>query len=319
MAYSKKSLLACVVWASIIASAGADDISAGSSPAVPVNAESPEALVALAVRYEHAEGMPRDYVKAAELYCRAARAGNANAQFSLGWMYANGRGVPRDDSVAAQLIAMAGEQGHAHAKEALRYIHASTPAPLPSCLLPDPEPVVQGNNEEDDRQYAKAGHLRVIVEEPFLKRGPIFDLVYKLASDYEIDPKLVLAVITVESGFNVHAKSPKNAQGLMQLIPETAQRFRVKNAFDPADNIKGGLAYLQWLLAYFKGDVQLVLAAYNAGERTVERYRGIPPYPETRSYVQKITSMYRSPTHPYKADLVKEATFLSAPVNKTRK
>jgi soluble lytic murein transglycosylase-like protein len=143
--------------------------------------------------------------------------------------------------------------------------------------------------------------------------------VYKLASDYEVDPKLVLAVITVESGFNVHAKSPKNAQGLMQLIPETAQRFRVKNAFDPADNIKGGLAYLQWLLAYFKGDVPLVLAAYNAGERTVEKYRGIPPYPETRNYVQKITSMYRSPTHPYKADLVKEATFLSAPANKTRK
>ncbi|HSI23352.1 MAG TPA: transglycosylase SLT domain-containing protein [Methylophilaceae bacterium] len=313
MAYSNKTLLALAVWTSIIASAGADETPVA---AALENPESPEALVALAVKYEHAEGMPRDFVKAAALYCRAARSGNANAQFALGWMYANGRGVPRDDSVAAQLIAMAGDQGHAHAKEMLRYIHASTQAPLPTCLLPDPEPLAEGNNADVERQYAKTGHLRVVVEENFFKRGPIFDLVHKLASDYDVDPKLVLAVITVESGFNVHARSPKNAQGLMQLIPETAQRFRVKNAFDPKDNIKGGLAYLQWLLAYFKGDVPLVLAAYNAGEKAVERYRGIPPYPETQNYVERITKLYRKPTHPYKAGLVKEAPFLSAPITR---
>jgi len=318
MAHSKKSLLALAILASFMASAGADDMLVESTPPTLADANSPEAQVALAVRYEHAEGVPRDYIKAAELYCRAARSGNANAQFALGWMYANGRGVPRDDSVAAQLITMAGDQGHAHAKEMLRYIHASATAPLPSCLLPDPEPVVEGSLDEEGLQYARKGHLKVVMEETLFQRGPIFDLVHKLASDYEVDPKLVLAVITVESGFNVHAKSPKNAQGLMQLIPETAQRFHVKNAFDPTDNIKGGLAYLQWLLAYFKGNVPLVLAAYNAGERTVEKYRGIPPYPETMDYVQKITRMYRSPTHPYKAELVKEATFLSAPV-KTRK
>jgi soluble lytic murein transglycosylase-like protein len=311
MAYSNKTLLALAIWTSIIASAGADETPVA---AALENPESPEALVALAVKYEHAEGMPRDFVKAAALYCRAARSGNANAQFALGWMYANGRGVPRDDSVAAQLITMAGDQGHAHAKEMLRYIHASTQAPLPTCLLPDPEPLAEGNNGDVERQYAKAGHLRVVVEETFFKRGPIFDLVHKLASDYDVDPKLVLAVITVESGFNVHARSPKNAQGLMQLIPETAQRFRVKNAFDPKDNIKGGLAYLQWLLAYFKGDVPLVLAAYNAGEKAVERYRGIPPYPETQNYVERITKLYRKPTHPYKSGLVKEAPFLSAPI-----
>jgi hypothetical protein len=315
MAYSNKTLLALAIWTSIIASAGADETPV---TAALENPDSPEALVALAVKYEHAEGVPRDFVKAAALYCRAARSGNANAQFALGWMYANGRGVARDDSVAAQLIAMAGDQGHAHAKETLRYIHASTQASLPSCLLPDPDPdpIVDGdgNDEEQGRQYAKAGHLRVVVEEAFFQRGPIFDLVHKLASDYDVDPKLVLAVITVESGFNVHARSPKNAQGLMQLIPETAQRFRVKNAFDPKDNIKGGLAYLQWLLAYFKGDVPLVLAAYNAGEKAVEKYRGIPPYPETRDYVEKITKLYRKPTHPYKSGLVKEAPFLSAPI-----
>ncbi len=272
----------------------------------------PAAIVALAVRYEHAEGMPRDYVKAAELYCRAAKLGNAKAQYSLGWMYANGRGVSRDDGVAAQLFAMASEQGHEHAKEMLRHIRASDSTPLPSCLLPDPPPALAEEN---------SGQLKIVqgsemdtmalAGEPVYARGPIFNLVQKLAPAYEVDPKLALAVISVESGFNVRAKSPKNAQGLMQLIPETAQRFRVRDAFDPAENIKGGLAYLQWLLAYFKGNVSLVAAAYNAGEGAVQKYRGIPPYPETREYVRKITRLYRSPTHPFKSGLVESASFVS--------
>ena len=74
------------------------------------------------------------------------------------------------------------------------------------------------------------------------------------------------------------ALSPKNAKGLMQLIPATAARFNVRNPYDPAQNIRGGIAYLSWLLAYFEGDVTLVAAAYNAGEGAVERYRGVPPY-----------------------------------------
>ena len=85
----------------------------------------------------------------------------------------------------------------------------------------------------------------------------------------------------------------------MQLIPETAARFRVKNPFDPAQNIRGGVAYLRWLLAYFEGDVALVAAAYNAGERTVERYRGVPPYSETRAYVQRILSAVGAIAQPY--------------------
>ena len=96
--------------------------------------------------------------------------------------------------------------------------------------------------------------------------------------------------------------SPKNAQGLMQLIPETSARFNVKKPFDPVQNIRGGLAYLRWLLAYFRGDVTLVAAAYNAGEGTVERYRGVPPYAETRAYVQRIKRHFRKDEHPYDAD-----------------
>ena len=94
--------------------------------------------------------------------------------------------------------------------------------------------------------------------------------------------------MAAESNFDPLAVSPKNAQGLMQLTPETAARFRVRRLTDPAQNIRGGMAYLRWLLAYFEGDLALVLAAYNAGERAVERYRGIPPYAETRLYVSRI-------------------------------
>ncbi len=104
-----------------------------------------------------------------------------------------------------------------------------------------------------------------------------------------------------ESNFNPAAVSHKNAQGLMQLIPETAVRFNVKKPFDPEQNVRGGLAYLRWLLAYFKGDVALVAAGYNAGEGAVNRYLGIPPYPETRNYVRRILEMFRHHEHPFDA------------------
>jgi soluble lytic murein transglycosylase-like protein len=108
------------------------------------------------------------------------------------------------------------------------------------------------------------------------------------APEYRLDPGLVLAVMAAESNFDPAALSPKNAQGLMQLIPETARRFGVRNLQDPVQNIRGGMAYLRWLMAYFEGDVALALAAYNAGPGAVERYLGVPPFAETRNYVLKI-------------------------------
>jgi soluble lytic murein transglycosylase-like protein len=122
-----------------------------------------------------------------------------------------------------------------------------------------------------------------------------------MAPKYKVPPPLARAIIEAESNFDPDAVSAKNAQGLMQLIPETAARFRVKNPFDPAQNIRGGLAYLRWLLAYFEGDVALVAAAYNAGERTVERYRGVPPYEETRAYVQRILASVGAFRQPFDA------------------
>jgi soluble lytic murein transglycosylase-like protein len=97
----------------------------------------------------------------------------------------------------------------------------------------------------------------------------------------------------------------------MQLIPETAERFGVKKVFNPVENVKGGLAYLRWLLAFFQGDVRLVVAAYNAGERAVEKYRGIPPYAETRTYVKKITGIYKKATHPYESGVVEPSPIMA--------
>ena len=250
----------------------------------------PKAQTELAVRYEHAEGVLKDFQKANQLYCRAARTGYAEAQFKLGWVYANARGVARDEGVAAELFRLAAEQGHEYAAKLLAYVRPRPDTQMPSCLLPDPP---------DPAQVA-AEYSTTLTGE----RSEIERLVMRLAPQYAVDSKLALAVISAESSFNPSAVSPKNAQGLMQLIPETAARFGVKKILNPAENIKGGLAYLRWLLAFFQGDVSLVLAAYNAGERAVEKYRGIPPYAETQNYVKKIASIYKKTSHPYDSDIV---------------
>ena len=96
----------------------------------------------------------------------------------------------------------------------------------------------------------------------------------------------------------------------MQLIPETATRFNVKNAFDIHDNVRGGLSYLRWLLAYYEGRVELAAAAYNAGEAAVDRYRGIPPYPETRDYVKRVLKLFRGDSHPFDARVVAPSPML---------
>ena len=126
-----------------------------------------------------------------------------------------------------------------------------------------------------------------VAELPSHKRW-IANLIRKLAPRYSVDINLALAVASAESNFDMSARSPKNAQGVMQLIPETALRFNVKNPFNAEQNIRGGLAYLRWLLAYFDGDIVRVVAAYNSGEKAVDRYKGIPPYNETQAYVRLV-------------------------------
>ena len=129
----------------------------------------------------------------------------------------------------------------------------------------------------------------------------INELVEQTASRYQVDPELIHAIIRVESGYDPKAVSNKGAMGLMQLIPATAQRFGVANPFDPKQNLDGGVNYLKHLLDLFGGDLNLSLAAYNAGEHTVQRSGGIPAIPETQNYVRKVTNIYQPGDVPVQA------------------
>lgn len=122
-------------------------------------------------------------------------------------------------------------------------------------------------------------------------------IIDRVAKETGLEPRLMIAVIAAESAFNVHAVSPRNAQGLMQLMPETALRFGVRNPFDAADNIRGGATYLHALLEQFDGDLDLALAAYNAGEGAVATYGAVPPYDETIDYVDRVKRFYRETAH----------------------
>jgi soluble lytic murein transglycosylase-like protein len=120
------------------------------------------------------------------------------------------------------------------------------------------------------------------------------NIIRACADKYGVSVSLVKAVIHAESGYNPNAVSPKGASGLMQLMPGTARSLKVSNSFDPKDNVEGGVKYLRFLLDTFRGDVSLALAAYNAGLNKVARFGGIPPYAETRTYVNRVLSYMQS-------------------------
>jgi len=124
-------------------------------------------------------------------------------------------------------------------------------------------------------------------------RGAFFrPVIQEVSKSYGIDEDLVEAIVAVESNFDPLAVSSKNCKGLMQLHPDTAARFGVRDIFDPQENVEGGVRYLSFLLDEFDDNLELALAAYNAGENAVRRYDDIPPYPETVDYVKKVASLY---------------------------
>jgi soluble lytic murein transglycosylase-like protein len=125
-----------------------------------------------------------------------------------------------------------------------------------------------------------------------LARQRLLPAIQQVAVTYQLEPALLHAVISAESGYNPQAISKKGARGLMQLMPTTARRFGVSDPDDPTANLQGGARYLRWLLDRFT-DLRLALAAYNAGEGAVQRYgHTIPPYPETRTYVRRVLDFY---------------------------
>lgn len=236
--------------------------------------------VSLAAGTKNSLGLS-SYEQAHAHYCAlAGESRDPDAQFAMGWFYSMGKGVEMNHDIAARFFSLAAIQGHRDARELLDKEPGNAElAVLPACMHK------QGNSA---------------AEVLFRKRGPIYQLVKKHAPVYGVDVDFAMAVIAVESGFNPKATSRKKAQGLMQLLPDTQARFHVKDAYDPEQNIKGGLSYLRWLITYFKGDVELVAAAYNAGENAVLRHQGIPPYPETRDYVKRIARYYKKKHHEVK-------------------
>lgn len=141
------------------------------------------------------------------------------------------------------------------------------------------------------------GFRRVIRESrpqlaPEVSTSTYEDLIRSVSDRYSIDPDLIRAVIKVESNFNSSARSNKGAMGLMQLMPETARLHNVPDVYEPSDNIEGGVRHLKMLLARYQGDLELSLAAYNAGIKAVEKYGGIPPFLETRDYVRRVLQYY---------------------------
>jgi len=127
----------------------------------------------------------------------------------------------------------------------------------------------------------------------YIDSGDLKDIIDDVAKRYGQDPSLIQSIINTESNFNPNAVSPKGAMGLMQLMPGTARRFKVKDPFHPKQNIEGGVAYLDYLMKLFNNDIELALAAYNVGENKVIDYSGIPPYKETKDYVRKVLGSYK--------------------------
>lgn len=227
---------------------------------------------------------------AAIRYCAAARLGSIEAQYRLGRLYLVGHGNMRNPAFATALLALAARGGHAKALRLLGSVRDSTV--LPACLFEGVAPDLAGTGEVVPHEVVS----RFVRGLPEHKRRHAH-LVQRLALRYSVDPRLALAIVRSESDFNPTARSPKNAQGLMQLMPETAERFGVRDIMDPEQNVRGGLAYLRWLLELYEGDVMLAAAAYNAGEGAVERYGGVPPYAETQAYVGRILAFYRTGRH----------------------
>lgn len=239
--------------------------------------EAPRATAALeqGLAAEMGVGLRRNARLAIRLYCDAAITGSAEGFFRIGRIFARGPVYLRNPALANAYLAQAVQMGH---YAAIAYFDETVPfAPLEEDCSKLESVAVTGLFDLD-------GYLSALSP----ARRKVAELIRRHAVSYGIEVRVALAIALAESNLNAEAVSPKNAQGVMQLIPDTQVRFGVIRPFDAESNIKGGLAYLKWLKARFDGDWSLVVAAYNAGEGAVEKYGGIPPYRETEGYVKRV-------------------------------
>jgi soluble lytic murein transglycosylase-like protein len=239
--------------------------------------EAPRALAALeqGLAAEFGHGLRRNALLAIRLYCDAAVTGSSEGFFRIGRVLAHGPLHLRNPALANAYFAQAAQLGHHAATE--HFDPTVSFAPLvDDCSKLEPG-LATGPFDLD-------GYLSAL--SPARRR--VAELIRHHAARYGIEVRIALAIALAESNLNAEAVSPKNAQGVMQLIPDTQARFGVTRPFDAESNIKGGLAYLKWLKARFDGDWSLIAAAYNAGEGAVERHGGIPPYRETEGYVRRV-------------------------------
>lgn len=218
-----------------------------------------------------------DYNKAYHFYCVSTAMHDTQAAFAIGNLYLQGHGVEANPAIAKGWFEYAAKRGSLESTKMLKRYQDITSKDDDFCPKYDP---VNTLNKTD-----------------------IMAWVNIIAPTFGLDPMMVNAVIKVESGFNPKAISNRNAQGLMQLIPSTAQRFGVQNCFDPVQNLVGGIAYLRYLLQMFSGDLSKAWAAYNAGEDAVIRNKGIPPFEETIQYVRKLLAMYPRTSSPINSEL----------------
>lgn len=154
------------------------------------------------------------------------------------------------------------------------------------------EPVAEKTSAKDVKKKQGVSCIRMSKKTLNHRAKPYKASITKHAKRYKVDEDLIKAVIAAESCYNRNAVSPKNAQGLMQLIPATASRFGVTNSFNADQNIRGGTRYLSFLLKRYKGNLYKAVASYNAGEGAVDKYKGIPPYRETQQYVRNVLHVY---------------------------
>ena len=240
--------------------------------------EAPRVLAALEQgrAAETGKGVGKNLRLALRLYCDAAAMGGPEGFLRIGRVLATAPGGLRNPLLANAYLAMAASLG---SDEALQYYDPR----YGNAEIEGDCPVPAGMD------YAEAGFdVDAYLSKQSAAKQQLASLIRKVARKYNMDARFALAIAMAESNLDPAAVSPRNAQGVMQLIPATQERFGVTRPFDPEQNIKGALAYIRWLEKRFAGDWRLVAAAYNAGEGAVDRHNGIPPYAETQQYVRRV-------------------------------